>query len=62
MNIIMQFPMKKIHAIQYSIYGSQPEWLMEGVAKYLDGTYKKGIEFLLNNYININKPPSMFEI
>lgn len=54
--------MKKIHAIQYSIYGSQPEWLMEGVEKYLDGTYKKGIEFLLNNYININKPPSMFEI
>ena len=53
---------EEIHAIQYAIYGTQPEWLTEGVAKYLDGTYKKGIEFVLNNYIDVNNPPSMFEI
>ena len=53
---------EEIHAIQYAIYGTQPEWLTEGVAKYIDGTYKKGIEFVLNNYIDVNNPPSMFEI
>ena len=53
---------EEIHAIQYAIYGNQPEWLTEGIAKYLDGTYKKGIKFLLDNYIDINNLPSMFEI
>ena len=53
---------EEIHAIQYAIYGTQPEWLTEGVAKYIDGTYKKGIEFVLDNYIDVNNPPSMFEI
>lgn len=53
---------EEIHAIQYAIYGIQPEWLTEGVAKYIDGTYKKGIEFVLDNYIDVNNLPSMFEI
>lgn len=53
---------EEIHAIQYAIYGTQPEWLTEGVAKYIDGTYKKGIKFVLDNYIDANNPPSMFEI
>ena len=34
---------EEIHAIQYAIYGTQPEWLTEGVANYVDGTYKNGI-------------------
>ena len=31
-----------IHAIQYALFGTIPEWLSEGIAKYLDGTYFKG--------------------
>ena len=53
---------EEIHIIQYLIYGTQPEWLTEGIAKYLDGTYKKGIKYLLDNYIDINNLPSMSEI
>lgn len=53
---------EEIHAIQYIIYKKQPEWLTEGVAKYLDGTYQKGIKWLLENYINEKKVPSMKEI
>lgn len=37
---------EEIHGIQSIIYGEQPEWLTEGVAKYLDGTYSKGIKWL----------------
>lgn len=51
-----------IHAIQYKIYGKQPEWLTEGVAKYLDGTYKLGIKWLLQNYINKVPLPRMKEL
>lgn len=51
-----------IHAIQFMLYGNQPEWLSEGIAKYLDGTYKRGIKFLLENYINKNRVPSMDEL
>ena len=41
-----------IHGIQFTLFGSTPEWLNEGIAKYLDGTYSKGIKWLLDNYIN----------
>ena len=51
-----------IHGIQYTIYGTQPEWLTEGVAKYLDGTYKSGIKYLLQNYINGNRIPPIEEL
>ncbi len=51
-----------IHAIQYTIYGFQPEWLTEGIAKYLDGTYTKGIKWLLENYIINNSIPPMSEL
>lgn len=51
-----------IHAIQFNIYGTQPEWLTEGIAKYLDGTYKKGIKWLLDNYICKNRIPTMQEL
>lgn len=53
---------EEIHGIQSIIYGIQPEWLTEGVAKYLDGTYKNGIKFLLDNYINKCNIPSMEEM
>lgn len=51
-----------IHGIQFNIYGHQPEWLTEGIAKYLDGTYKKGIKYLFENYIHKNRIPSMYEL
>lgn len=51
-----------IHAIQFNIYGTQPEWLCEGIAKYLDGTYKNGIKWLLDNYIYKNRIPTMEEL
>ncbi|MBR4262950.1 MAG: hypothetical protein IKQ35_06270 [Bacilli bacterium] len=51
-----------IHGIQFSIFGITPEWLNEGIAKYLDGTYSKGIKWLLDNYINNNPIPDQKEI
>ncbi|MDD6756525.1 MAG: hypothetical protein PUE33_00480 [bacterium] len=51
-----------IHGIQFTIFGTTPEWINEGIAKYLDGTYSKGIEWLLDNYINNNEIPSQDEI
>lgn len=53
---------EQIHGIQGIIYGKQPEWLTEGIAKYLDGTYSKGIPYLLDNYINKCDIPSMNEL
>lgn len=51
-----------IHGIQFLLFGTLPEWLCEGVAKYLDGTYSKGMKWLLENYINNNKIPNQIEI
>ena len=51
-----------VHAIQYNLFGSCPEWLCEGIAKYLDGSYSKGIKWLLDNYINNNPVPDQSEI
>ena len=51
-----------IHAIEYKIYGTQPEWLSEGIAKYLDGTYKRGAKWLLQNYIRKIPVPEMREL
>lgn len=53
---------EEIHAIQSIIYGNQPEWLTEGIAKYLDGTYSKGIKYLLNEYVNKIDIPPMYEL
>ena len=51
-----------IHGIQFTLFGTTPEWINEGIAKYLDGTYSKGIEWLLNNRINNNTIPNQYEI
>lgn len=51
-----------IHGIQFTLFGTTPEWLNEGIAKYLDGTYSKGVKWLLDNYINNNPIPSQSEI
>ena len=51
-----------IHGIQFLLFGTTPEWLNEGIAKYLDGTYSKGIKWLLDNYINNNPIPDQNEI
>lgn len=51
-----------IHSIQFNIFGKTPEWINEGIAKYLDGTYKKGINYLMENYINNNPIPEQYEI
>lgn len=53
---------EEIHGIQSIIYGNQPEWLTEGVAKYLDGTYSRGIKYLLDKYVNKIDIPSMYEL
>lgn len=53
---------EEIHGVQSTIYGEQPEWLTEGIAKYLDGTYSKGIKNLLDNYINKIEIPPMIEL
>ncbi len=51
-----------VHGIQYTLLGSIPEWLSEGIAKYLDGTYVKGIKWLLEKHINKKPIPSQREI
>ena len=51
-----------VHGIQFTIFGQTPEWLNEGIAKYLDDTYSKGIKWLLDNYINNNPIPNQYEI
>ena len=51
-----------IHCIQFNLFGTTPEWINEGIAKYLDGTYLKGIKWLLDNYINNNPIPTQNEI
>ena len=51
-----------VHGIQYTLFGYAPEWVTEGIAKYLDGTYKKGIKYLLENYINTRDIPDQKEI
>ena len=51
-----------IHAIQFNMFGSTYEWLSEGIAKYLDGTYNKGVKHLINNGIDINNIPPQKEL
>ena len=51
-----------IHGIQFILFGKTPEWLNEGIAKYLEGTYSKGIKWLLENHINNNPIPNQSEI
>ena len=51
-----------VHAINYQIYGSQYEWITEGIATYLDGTYKKGKKWLIENYISKYPIPSIYEL
>lgn len=48
-----------VHAVQYTLYGSQPEWLTEGIAKILDGQYKNGKKYLIENYINNYEIPDI---
>ena len=38
-----------IHYITDLLYGKLPEWLTEGIAKYLDGSYKNDLPTILNN-------------
>lgn len=51
-----------IHGIEYNLFGYAPEWVTEGIAKYLDGTYRKGIKYLMENYINKISIPDQKEI
>lgn len=51
-----------IHGIQFCLFGSTPEWLNEGIAKYLDATYSKGIKWLMENYILPSRIPNQSEI
>lgn len=51
-----------IHEIQFQLFGKTPEWLNEGIAKYLDGTYENGVKYLLDNYVNSKEVPNQYEI
>ena len=51
-----------VHGIQFLLFGTTFEWLCEGIAKYLDGTYSNGIKWLLENYINKRDIPNQSEI
>ena len=51
-----------VHGIQFLLFGTTFEWLCEGIAKCLDGTYSKGIKWLLENYINKRDIPNQSEI
>ena len=51
-----------IHGIQFQLFGKTPEWLNEGIAKYLDGTYENGVKYLLDNYVNNKEVPNQYEI
>lgn len=53
---------EEVHGITFNIYGQLPEYITEGIATYLDGSYKKDIKFLLDNYIHKNIIPSMDEL
>lgn len=45
-----------IHYITDFLYGKLPEWITEGIAKYLDGTYKQDLTGLLNLVNNYQIP------
>ena len=51
-----------IHGIQFQLFGKTPEWLNEGIAQYLDGTYENGVKYLLDNYVNNKEVPNQYEI
>ena len=51
-----------IHGIQFQLFGKTPEWMNEGIAKYLDGTYENGVKYLLDNYVNNKEVPNQYEI
>lgn len=48
-----------IHYITDMIFGKLPEWLTEGIAKYLDGSYNEDITNLMTNYINTYQIPDI---
>lgn len=53
---------EEIHLVTELVFGYLPEWLNEGIAKYLDGTYKKGMKSLFENYINNYRIPDLEQI
>lgn len=48
-----------IHYITNYLFGSLPEWLTEGIAKYLDHSYKEDLTNLMLNYINNYEIPDI---
>ena len=50
-----------VHAIQFNIFGTTPEWLNEGIAKYLDGSFI-GCEKILSDIISDGVIPEQNEI
>lgn len=51
-----------IHYITDYLFGKLPEWLTEGIAKQLDGSYQKDVTNLLKNYINTYEIPDIHEV
>jgi hypothetical protein len=50
-----------IHYITDLLYGKLPEWLTEGIAVYLDGSYKNDLPSLINK-INTYQIPSISDM
>lgn len=48
-----------IHYITNYLFGKLPEWLTEGIAKYLDHSYKEDLTNLMLNYINNYEIPDI---
>ena len=48
-----------IHYITDILYGKLPEWLTEGIAKYLDGSYKTDLTALMHQYIATYEIPDV---
>ena len=48
-----------IHYITDILYGKLPEWLTEGIAKYLDGSYKTDLTELMHQYIATYEIPDI---
>lgn len=51
-----------IHYITDYLFGKLPEWLTEGIAKQLDGSYQRDVSNLLEKHINTYEIPDIHEV
>lgn len=51
-----------IHYITNMIFGKLPEWVTEGLAKYLDGSYQEDLSNLIINHVCTYEIPSISDM